>query len=131
MQNALTVTNATATALTVNDVPVIERVYVTPSRNGHEIIDRIREASASVSDIGLFLKVLGPKLNATDLKVVDYALARARYRENLDLSLHHVAVLADMSIDKVRKYYKRLQVQVRDRVSNRDVSRLLSAIADY
>lgn len=129
MTTALTIT--ASTALTVNYVPTIERTYVKPARDGAEIIDRVRDASASVADVGRFLRVLGSRLDKSDLLVVEYALARARYREGYDLTVRQLALLAEMSIEKVRKYLRRLQIAAGDKVTNMQASTMLSAVADY
>ena len=123
-------------ALTVTTVAQIERVFVKPARDGAEIIDRIRDASASVADIGRFLKVLGAKLDKkTDLPVVEYALARAYYREGRNLTVRQVALLATSSALKttekqIRAHMRFLGVMVADFMSNDDASRILCRITE-
>lgn len=129
MTTALTI--APKTALTVSTVPTIEKVYVKPARDGSELIDRIREASASIADIGVFLKVLGPKLDKKqDLPVVEYALARAYHREGRSLTVRQVAVLGTTRAlktteEQVRNHMRFLGIKLGDVMSNMDATRIL------
>ena len=125
------ITIAAQTAITVQIVPTIERVYVKPARNRLEIVSRIRESSACLSDIASFLRTYDPNRDLIDLKTVNYAMARARYRENMSLSVEHVAILTEMSVKKVRKYYDRLCIQIGERITNNQASALMTAVADY
>lgn len=102
---------------------------VNRARSKNEIIDRIRNATAAVADIYLFLRELGHVLDKSDLRVVQYALARGLYREGKPMSLSSVSVLARMSEKKCLEYYRRLQISVvPERVSNQQVSSLLTAL---
>ena len=134
-----TSTNLTVTkinALTVTSVKTLDRVVVKPSRNGAEIVDRIREASASVADIARFLKVLGPKLDKEqDLPVVEYALARAYYREGRSLTVRQVAVLGTSTALKttekqVLSHMRFLGIAIDNAMSNLDASRILCRLKE-
>lgn len=111
------------------------RVHVEPARDGAQIIDRIRYATASVADIRAFLRVLGARLNKTDLRVVAYALARARFREGDNLTIEQVAMLLGTNAEHVKRYAYRLRVGIREGegggiVTNNDAARIMCAYAD-
>lgn len=127
--NALVISNQ-QTALTVNRVPVIDRVYVEPSRDHNELIDRIREASASIRDIMLFLKVMRKHLIKSDMPTIEYALARAYYREGRSLTVRQVSLLGTTSalktsVEQVRNHMRFLGIALGDTMSNLDASRIL------
>lgn len=126
---ALTVTNS-STALTVTTVKSIDRVIVKRARSKSEIIDRIRDASACVADIRWFLNDLGHALNKSDLAVVEYALARAYYREGRFLTVRQVAILAGQSIKQILNHVAMLGLQVRDSMSNDDASRIMCRVME-
>lgn len=129
MSNALTIT--AHTALTVTTVSSVDVVFIKSARTNAELLERITEASASVADVGRYLRANAKTLDAHALRVVSYALARARYRENFALTIEQVAILTRMSVAKVRKYYKRLQIQIGEMIANNQVSALMTAVADY
>jgi hypothetical protein len=126
---ALTVTTA-QTALTVNTVARIDRVFVKRARTRSEIVDRIRDASAAVADIALFLRDLGPVLDKTDLQVVEYALARAYYREGRSLTVRQVALLAGQSVKQILNHIKMLGLTAREAISNDDASRIMCRVME-
>ena len=127
---ALIVTAPTSTALVLNRVIHTDRVTVKRARSKSEIIDRIRDASACISDIRLFLSELGPVLNKSDLNVVEYALARAYYREGRPLTVRQVALLAGQSIKQILNHIKMCGIQVRDMLTNDEASRVMSRVME-
>lgn len=126
---ALTIVNS-STALTVNTIKSADRVIVQRARSKSEVIDRIREASACVADIRWFLNDLGHALSKSDLAVVEYALARAYYREGRFLTVRQVAILAGQSIKQILNHIKMLGLQVRDTMSNDDASRVMCRVME-
>lgn len=126
---ALIVANS-STALTVTTVKSIDRVTVKRARTKSEIIDRIRDASACIADIRLFLHDLGSILDKSDLAVVEYALARAYYREGRSLTVRQVALLAGQSVKQILNHIKMCGFQVRDMMSNDDASRIMSRVME-
>jgi hypothetical protein len=118
--------------ITVYKAPVTTTVYVQPARNGAEIIDRIRDASASVADIRRFLRVLGDKLTRDDFPVVSYALARARYREGGNLDIQQLALLCELSVAKAKHYLRKVRKSDHcDNITPIEASAVMSSIADY
>lgn len=128
MTTALTTT--TARALTVNTAPSIQKVYVKRARSRSEIIDRIRDASACIDDIRLFLKDLGPSLDKTDLQVVEYALARAYYREGRPLTVRQIAILSNQSMKQILNHIQMLGMQIREVLSNNEASRVMCRVME-
>lgn len=119
------------TALVTYAAPKSCAVSVKPARSGAEIIERIRDASASIADITMFLVRLGPKLDKKqDLPVVEYALARAYYREGRSLSVRQVALLGTTtqlktSVAQVQNHMRYLGIAAGEVMSNLDASRIL------
>jgi hypothetical protein len=131
MSTSLTTATVSQNALVKKTAPTIARVYVKPAHDGAEIIDRIREASASIADISRFVRVLGPQLDKKqDLPVVEYALARAYYREGRSLSVRQVSLLGTSthlktSVEQVYKHMKFLGIAIGEVMTNADASRIL------
>jgi CRISPR/Cas system-associated endonuclease Cas1 len=120
---ALTVT--ASTALTATQITPMQRVFVKRARSKSEVIDRIRDASACVADIRWFIADLGHALSKPDLRVVEYALARAYYREGRSLTVRQIALLANQSVKQILNHIKMCGLQLRDAMSNDDASRIL------
>lgn len=128
-QNALTVVSVNALAH-VSVKPFIDTVKVPRARTPGELIERIRYASASVADIALFLKRLGSKLDKTDLQVVEYALARAYYREMRPMTVRQIAVASRQTVKQILNHMKWLNIQVRDVLTNDEASRIMSRLME-
>lgn len=105
---AMTIVSVNAISTMTVVVPVNDRVQVRDAKTGAEIIERIRDASASVHDIGVFLRRLGPKLDKSDLRVVEYALARARFREGYALTVRQLQILCETDLKSVTHYLRKL-----------------------
>lgn len=105
---ALTIVSVNAISTMTVVVPVNDRVQVRDAKTGAEIIERIRDASASVHDIGVFLRRLGPKLDKNDLRVVEYALARARFREGYALTIRQLQILCETDLKSITHYLRKL-----------------------
>ena len=75
--------------------------------------------------------MLGPKLDKKkDLPVVEYALARAYYREGRPLTVRQVSLLGTTralktSEEQVRSHMHFLGIELREIMSNLDASRIL------
>lgn len=112
-------------------VTVAQVTHYSAARNSAEIIDRVVDATASVQEIGLFLRKVGHALTKSELKAVGYALARARYRAGEALDLEQLALLAEVSLDKARHYLKKLSPGAgEERIPNNVVSAVLCNIME-
>ena len=119
--------------ITTYTAPVVlsQITHTAPARSGAEIIDRVRTATASVSEIRLFMQRLGPNLDKNDLQVVGYALARARYRAGDTLSIEQLAMLGEVTLENAKCYLRKFNASADlERISQMDVNRVLFNIMD-
>lgn len=95
-----------------------------------EVIERVREASATTADIQRFLRAVGEHLTPADMRVVEYALARACHRENRDLTIKQLALLAETTVERVLHHLKMLEIPFAHRVTCDEATRVMLRIAD-
>lgn len=126
---ALTIVSVNAIS-TVTIKPFTDSVKIAPARTPGELIERIRYASASIADISLFLRRLGSKLDKTDLRVVEYALARAYYREMRPMTVRQIAVASRQTTKQILNHMKWLGIQARDVLTNDEASRVFSRLME-
>ena len=117
-------------ALTVTTVAPLERVFIKSEVNPVTLKQRIREASASVADVGVYLRKFGASLKAQDLRVAEYALARARYRENLDVTLRQLSLLAEQSVEQIANHMRMIGMSARSVFSSNDATRIMCRVMD-
>ena len=121
---------APTTALATVEYGQIETIQIPNSRNFDELIQRIGEASATTHDVRVFLKKLGKQLDKRELRMVEYALARANYRENRTVSLREVSLLASQSIAQVTNHLLQLGISMKERFSADEATRVLCRAMD-
>lgn len=129
-----TYTTATAISTEVESY-VIEKIEIRNSQSIEELFERVQEGSATTYDIRVMLLRVGKHLTASELRTVEYALARARHREGYPLTVRQIALLGTTSAlrtteKQVRKHMQFLGVKLSDMVSNLDANRILCRLPE-
>lgn len=113
--NALT--TISRNALATVETGEFEMITIKNSRSLDELFERVAEASATTRDCYLLIKRVGKHLTKKELHMVEYALARAKYRENRDLTLRECALLAQQTVAQVQHSLRYLGHQVTEYLS--------------
>jgi hypothetical protein len=94
--------------------------------------EKIDEASATTAEVQIYVRASKVKLEGEVLKKVQYAFARACYREERPLTLMQLCCLLDLSQTKTVHYLKRISRTARfNVVSHDDASKVMSMVAEY
>lgn len=107
----------TRNALATVETAAIETITISNARSQDERFKRVAEASASTYDCYLLIRHVGKHLTKKELHMVEYALARAKYRENRDLTLRECALLAQQTVAQVQHSLRYLGHQVTEYLS--------------
>lgn len=108
---------------------VIDTISIPNARTLDELFGAIREAAATTTDIARFLKKLGKHLTKSDLKVVEYALARAYYREHRRMTVRQVALVAHQRVDQILNHMRFLRIDLgSETMTNDQASRIMSRL---
>lgn len=127
MQNQLVIT-ANAPVLAISDA---ERMAVLKlNRTLDTIRQDIEDACASSRMIGIYLQHRGDKLSKVELRMVEYALARAYMREEKRLTLSMVALLAQQSMAQIKSHIAYLGLKIDNTMSTNDASRILCRLME-
>jgi hypothetical protein len=118
------------TTYTAKNDALFDVVTLQNASNINQLFERVLTASATTRDVALFVARIGDKLTRSELKTVAYANARARYRENRDLSLDDLIMLAHVSRKQVMQHLRMLRLAAQERFTANEVSRVLCRIAD-
>lgn len=112
--NALTIITTKTPRVTAHDMTAITKA--------------VREGFASVIECKVFARHFAG--DDAQMSFARYAYARAMFREEKSLTVAQVAMLAEVSLERVMHYCARLSIGVLDVISTNDASRVMMRIAD-
>ncbi|NKX37338.1 hypothetical protein HGG70_05240 [Rhodobacteraceae bacterium R_SAG4] len=115
--------------LTTYKAPITETVFIQRASNA-ELRNRVYDASASVDDVKRFVRFFMKADDKQERTMTRYALARACYREGVDLTVEQLAMLCDTTVANVRHYMRKFDLGG-ERITCNDASRVMCNIADY
>lgn len=123
-----TLVNVARNAVATYEAPtaVVELITIKNAVTLDELFERVAEASATSTDIARLMKRVGHALTKQELAMVEYAKARADYREGRPVTVKQLMLLGSMSVQQIAQHMKMLGMRtVSAYFSNEDATRIM------